>query len=351
MKRILVIEDNGKIRDNVAEILEMSGYEPLVAEDGKQGVTLAIQKNPDLIICDIMMPVLDGYGVIHMLQKNPATRNTPFIFLTAKAERTEIRKGMEMGADDYITKPFNGAELLSAIESRLKKADLMKADLAPGINGFNDIITGIGGKDALLKLTEERTMQVYKKKQFIFNEGKNPIYLYYIQKGKVKTYRTNDDGKQYVTELLSDGDFIGYTALLEKNTYSETAEAMEETEVALIPKTEFEALVNSSKEVMQRVIQLLARDVSEKEKKLLSLAYNSVRKRVAETLISIYEKYAGEAKDFKIDMSREDLSSIAATAKETLIRTLSDFKEEKLIEIKSGEITILDVKKLATMVN
>lgn len=352
MKSILLIEDNEKIRENIVEILEMSGYEVMAAEDGKQGVALAFEKKPSLVICDIMMPVLDGYGVIHMLQKNPDTRNTPFIFLTAKAERSEIRKGMEMGADDYITKPFNGTELLNAVESRLRKAELLKEDFKPGINGFNELITTIGGKEALTQLTELRSTQTFKKKQFIYNEGKHPLYLLYIHKGKVKTYRTNDDGKQFVTELYSDGDFIGYTALLEKSVYAETAEAMEETEIALIPKAEFENLLNNSKEVMQRVIQILARDIAEKEKKLLSLAYNSVRKRVAETLMTIYKKYKTEnQKNFKIDMSREDLSSIAATAKESLIRTLSDFKEEKLIDITSGEITILNEKKLENMAN
>ena len=126
MRTILLIEDNQDIRENMAEILEMSNYKVLTAPDGKEGVALAIEHKPDLVVCDIMMPVLDGYGVIHMLQKNGDTSNIPFIFLTAKAERAEIRKGMELGADDYITKPFNGTELLSAIETRLRKADIVK---------------------------------------------------------------------------------------------------------------------------------------------------------------------------------------------------------------------------------
>jgi DNA-binding response OmpR family regulator len=110
MKTILLIEDNREIRENMSEILELSGYQVFTAQDGKQGVSSAIDNKPDIIICDIMMPVLDGYGVIHMLQKHIETRNIPFIFLTAKAERDEVRKGMSLGADDYITKPFNGTE-------------------------------------------------------------------------------------------------------------------------------------------------------------------------------------------------------------------------------------------------
>src|SRR6187399_2972670 len=120
--RILLIEDNNEIRENTAEILELSNYIVDTAENGKIGVEKALAQKPDLIICDIMMPVLDGYGVLHLVTKNEALAGVPFIFLTAKSERTDFRKGMEMGADDYITKPFTDIELLNAIENRLKKA-------------------------------------------------------------------------------------------------------------------------------------------------------------------------------------------------------------------------------------
>jgi DNA-binding response OmpR family regulator len=121
MKSILVIEDNKDIRENTAEILDLAGYKTFTAENGKKGVDIAIRENPDVIVCDIMMPELDGYGVLHMLRKNENTQAIPFIFLTAKTERSDFRKGMEMGADDYVTKPFEDIELLNAIEIRLKK--------------------------------------------------------------------------------------------------------------------------------------------------------------------------------------------------------------------------------------
>jgi CheY-like chemotaxis protein len=115
MKKILLIEDNNEVRENTSEILQLAGYNVLSAENGKLGVELAVHEKPDLVICDIMMPVLDGYGTLHMLNKNPDTAALPFIFLTAKAERTDVRKGMEMGADDYITKPFDPNELFSLL--------------------------------------------------------------------------------------------------------------------------------------------------------------------------------------------------------------------------------------------
>src|SRR5215212_4777169 len=102
-KKILLIEDNEQIRENTAEILELAGYRVVTAQNGKEGIELVNREKPALIICDIMMPVLDGYGVLHMLSKNEETAGIPFIFLTAKAERTDFRKGMEMGADDYLT--------------------------------------------------------------------------------------------------------------------------------------------------------------------------------------------------------------------------------------------------------
>src|ERR1044071_2247224 len=118
MKTVLFIEDNPEIRENMGEILEMANYHVLLAPDGRQGAALALAQKPDIIICDIMMPELDGYGVIHLLQKHEQTQHIPFIFLTARAERSEMRRGMELGADDYITKPFSGTELLQAIEGR-----------------------------------------------------------------------------------------------------------------------------------------------------------------------------------------------------------------------------------------
>src|SRR5438046_1435193 len=140
MKKLLLIEDNNDIRENTAEILELANYKVTTAENGKIGVEKALEEKPDLIICDVMMPVLDGYGVLHLLNMNPQLKGIPFIFLTAKAERSDFRKGMEMGADDYITKPFSDIELLRAIEMRLKKMDIIHAQYADGEEGANDFM-------------------------------------------------------------------------------------------------------------------------------------------------------------------------------------------------------------------
>src|SRR5690606_12561162 len=128
-----LIEDNPEIRENTAEILELANYRVLQAENGKVGVEVAKKELPDLIVCDIMMPQLDGYGVLHMLGKNPVTASIPFIFLTAKSEKEDFRKGMNLGADDYLIKPFDDLELLDAVEMRLKKHQTLRAEFGKSI--------------------------------------------------------------------------------------------------------------------------------------------------------------------------------------------------------------------------
>jgi DNA-binding response OmpR family regulator len=119
--KILLIEDDNVMRENTVELLQLSHYDVAWAENGKMGIKRALSFQPDLIICDIMMPELDGYSVLHLLSKETATAGIPFIFLTAKSKMSDMRLGMNMGADDYITKPFQDIELLHAIESRLER--------------------------------------------------------------------------------------------------------------------------------------------------------------------------------------------------------------------------------------
>lgn len=352
MNTILLIEDNPEVRENTAEILELANYRVVTAENGKVGVEKALEESPDLIICDIMMPVLDGYGVLHLLNKNEKLRNIPFIFLTAKAERMDFRKGMEMGADDYITKPFTDIELLNSIDRRLKKAALLKKEYARGPEGMQAFLRDLGREDALKALSEDRNINHYKKKQLIYSEGNHPGRLYYVQKGKIKTFKSNEDGKELTIGLYKEGDFFGYVSLLENSVYKETAEAMEDSDVAIIPREDFESLINENPEVARKFIRMLAHNVTEKEEQLLGLAYNSLRKRVADALITLERKYRKpDQENFSIHISREDLANIAGTATESLIRTLSDFRGEKLIDIREGNIVILNEKKLIAMLN
>ncbi|MBC8047224.1 MAG: response regulator [Fimbriimonadaceae bacterium] len=347
MKKILLIEDNSELRENTAEILELANYKVFTAENGKIGVDIAIQENPDIIICDIMMPVLDGYGVIHLLGMNENTKNIPFIFLTAKTEKTDFRKGMEMGADDYITKPFDDIELLKAVETRLKKNELLKQSFSNDVKGLKDFIDNAQTAGGLELTSEIREITDYKKKQQLYSEGKKPHYVYYVIKGKIKAYMINDVGKELITSMYVSGDFIGYTSILEDKPYADNAEVLEDAELMLIPGKDFLQLISNDRLIAQQFIKLLTKNVVENEEKLISLAYNSLRKRVAAGLMEVYDKFKTvEPGMRKVEISRDNLARIIGTAKESLIRTLSDFKEEKLIEIQNGKIHILDENKL-----
>jgi len=352
MKKILLIEDNTDVRENTSEILRLAQYEVVTAVNGKEGVEKAQTEKPDIIICDIMMPVLDGHGVLHMLSKQEETASIPFIFLTAKAERSDMRKGMEMGADDYLTKPFDDVELLNAIESRLKKNDILRKEFTKNIGGYNEFVQEAKGFDSLKELSLQHEKKTIKKKEDIYAEGSFPKGIYFINKGKVKTYQSNDQGKELITELYKEGEFFGYLSLLQNEAYTNSAGALEDSEIYLIPKDDFFALMYKNTEVSKKFIEMLSNDLRENEKQLVKLAYNSVRKRVAEALVKLSDKYKTEGTEkFSMNLSREDLANMVGTATETVIRTLSDFKEEKYIEVAGGTISIINYDKLAHMKN
>lgn len=347
MKRILLIEDNPEMRENTAEILEFANYEVSTAVNGKEGVRQAREILPDLILCDIMMPELDGYGVLNILTRDPNTAGIPFVFLTAKADRVDVRRGMTMGADDYITKPFEESELLEAIESRLKRSEIVKKEFEPGMEGISAFFDEVRGDLALSQLSEGRRIKKYKAKEFIFHEGDQPRDLFFIIKGKIKTWRMNDDGKELVTRLYGDGEFLGFVSLLMNTRYSQGAACLEETELALIPREDFQELMYKNRDVSYRFIRMLAMNVRDREEKLLHLAYDSVRARVADVLLKLHEKYGEPGqKEFRIKISRDDLASMAGTATESLIRTLSEFRSDGLIENAGREIVVKDIAAL-----
>ena len=348
-KTILVIEDNNDIRENTAEILELAGYNALTAENGKRGVDIALRENPSVIICDIMMPELDGYGVLHLLRKNPATESTPFIFLTAKTERSDFRKGMEMGADDYITKPFDDSELLGAVEARFKRLDLLEQKYPSTATGLTSFIKDVKASGLLKQLSEKYDMYSFEKKLTIYHEGKRPRFLYYLNKGKVKCVKMHEDGKEYITDLYNEGEFFGYTALIEDSMYDDTAVVLEEAEVLQIPKEEFLQMIYSDITIAAKFIHIITHNVKEKEERLLNLAYSSLRKRVAKALIDIVDKFKVTDNHKAIEISREEIAQYIGTATESLNRTISDFKAEGLIDISKGKIVPINMEKVRNL--
>ena len=347
MKTILLIEDDTDVRENTAEILELADYRVLKAENGKRGVEIAKRELPDLVLCDIMMPELDGYGVLHLLGRDKATAEIPFIFLSAKAERSDMRKGMDLGADDYLTKPFEEIELLNAIEGRLKRSELFRKGFDQSAEGLEHFLDQARGTAALKDISKDRKTKTFGKKDPIFLEGDELRSVYHINKGKVRTFKMNNDGKELVTGLYGPGSFLGYMAILEGGRTEDGAETLEETEVSIIPKEDLLALLYRDRDVSIRFIKMLTLEVREKEEQLLELAYASVRQRVAQALLRLRDRFSGEDQhDLGVRISREDLATIVGTATESLIRTLSDLKGEGLIEVHGREIRITNDKGL-----
>lgn len=346
MKKILIIEDNNDVRENLKEILELSNYEVAEAINGKAGVEQAFAELPDMILCDIMMPELDGYGVLHILSRDRRTADIPFIFLSAKAERDDFRKGMSLGADDYITKPFDDMALLATIEGRLKKSERLRVASAQHSGNLEHFIDEARALEAIRHLSENREVRHFRKKDIIFREGEHPRWLYFVERGMVKIFKTSDDGRELIVKMAQPGDFLGFLALFQEDAYPESAAAVEDCSIKLIPKSDFAALVFGNRDVNIRFIKMLANHVAEREQQLIELAYYSVRRRVSSTLVQLYDQTQGP-----LHLLREDLASLAGTAKETLIRTLTDFKNEGLLEIHDGVITLLKVEKLRNMPN
>lgn len=345
---ILIIEDSDDIRENTSELLELAGYETVTAENGVAGLQKAREKRPDLILSDIMMPELDGYGVLRAIENIPELSGTPFVFLTAKSEKGDFRTGMDLGADDYLTKPFTGDELLRVVNARLKKGSLRgaggssasSADFTGEVEAFNEL--------AMSSLN--KTIKNYKAKDMIYMEGDSATHLCFVVSGKVKTYKTNELGKEYITQIVNPGEFFGHLALIGEGTHKQSATAIENSEIALIPKHSFLDLLASKRELAIKFIKLMSDHLIESEDKLLKLAYNSARKRVAEALLFIYRQYKkNNDSDFSFPVNRENLSAIAGISPESVSRNLSDFRDEKLISTENGNIRIINFNGLVQL--
>jgi len=346
MKKILLIEDNLDVREMTTEILELENYEVTTAENGKIGIEKAKLFAPDLILCDIMMPEVDGYEVYAELSEDHSTASIPFIFLTAKSEKSDFRKGMTMGADDYLTKPFEAQDLIEAIEARLKKSIFLRKEFSRSVEGINEFIKEASKYQDLKDLSEDRELSRYRAKDEIFAEGGMAHNLYFIQSGEVKTYKHNENGKEYVTGMFRAGDFIGQLCVLgNSGLFTETAVALNDCDICCIPKSDFTQLLFNNKEVSHKFIGMVSNNVLHMQEQLMGMAFDSVRKRAATALLELYDKGLIKDDDMGISISREDFAGLIGTATETAIRVLSSFKDKGLIQMGTSRRIILSDKK------
>lgn len=346
MKKVLLIEDDTVLRESTAELLELSDYQVFTAPNGRRGIQMAMEQNPDVIVCDIMMPEVDGYTVLETLSRNVATQAIPFIFLSAKTERKDVRKGMELGADDYITKPFEEAELIGAIESRVAKMAILR-DLdveakkskryrRTDIRNLHELKNFIfdSGKEYEFKLGET-----------IYREGDNSNIIYLVVSGVVKTHKLEEQGKELITGIHKPDDFFGFTSFTKNIPYPEYATAMEDTRCIGIAKNTMKEVLLENPDLVMELMQLMAESLSDARDQLLQMAYGSVRKKTANTILRFADKLQSNASG-PIHILRSDLAGVAGMATETLIRTLSSFKKEGLIDICDRDIQILDEERL-----
>ncbi|AXP82270.1 Alkaline phosphatase synthesis transcriptional regulatory protein PhoP [Mariniflexile rhizosphaerae] len=342
--KVLLIEDDVSLRGNTAEILELSGYEVIMASNGKVGVEKAIQQHPDIIVCDIMMPELDGYGVLELLSKNESTKFIPFIFLSAKTDRKDVRLGMNLGADDYITKPFNEEDLITAIESRLAKGAILKEN--------KDILEKVENNDEIRTLNDLKNFFddngeafQFQAGEAIYKEGQNSNHIFLVIKGVVKCHKLDEQGKELTTALYKEDDLFGYTSFIQNIPYQEAATAIKNTELVGISKDQLKNILDNNHKVTLELIQLLTNDLIDVKDQLLQMAYSSVNRKTATAILKFAEKMNRKPED-PIKISRSDLASVAGIATETFIRAMTNFKKEGLIEIEGRNIKILDIKKL-----
>lgn len=346
MVKILLIEDDLVLRENTAELLELSDYNVITAKNGKEGVSLIKSHLPNIVICDIMMPVLDGYGVLNELSKDDNTKYIPFIFLSAKTERSDIRKGMNLGADDYITKPFTEDELIGTIESRLAKSLILK-DFRSA-EDFNQEIKKYELKSLndLKNFFDDNGKEFsFRKGSVIYEEGGNSNYIFLIIEGAVKTNKIDEDGKELIIALFEEDDLFGYTSFSQNTPYEEAAFALSDVQLVGITKNELKILLENNHKITFELIQLLNDNLSNIKDQLLQMAYSSVNRRTATTIIKFANKMNKKPGE-TIRITRSDLASVAGIAMETLSRTLSNFKNDGIIKVDGRNIKILDLEKL-----
>jgi len=342
MPNILLIEDNPEIRESMAEILELSGHTILKAPNGKVGVTMAREHRPDLIICDVMMPELDGFGVISLLSKDPLTQKIPFIFLTSKMAAQDLRKGMNLGADDYLTKPFELSELLRAIEIRLQKASNRQteeshAKLNPHLSSLQKY------QKQFEEWTHKFEERIIQDGQILTDTGNQAVFLYWLTEGILQLQQEPIPGRLFIRQLQAPPYLLGLEACLNSIAQPEQAISLNMAKVRAIPVEDFKQFLQEKPLVMRYLLQLISSQAIEQQNFQAAYAFASVRKRVALSLLRIHAIF----EDQEIDFPRERLASFSGVSRGGLMRVLAEFREDNYLEINNSKLRIIEPSSLA----
>jgi len=343
---VVVIEDQLEVRENLMETLELADYEVHGAPDGHEGVKLIRAKKPDLILCDVMMPKLDGFGVLELLKKDPETAAIPFIFLTARAEREDLRRGMNLGAADYVTKPFFQDELLKVVELRMQQASKAEVQSKTSIGELKLVPNSqdVSYLNALLDpLVKEGRSRVYSERSAIYYSGDKVHSVYKVVSGRVRLYLETEFGKILTIDSLGEGSWFGVEDVYAGGGHSVSASAYPEAEIVLVDKVKYLDLVHRHPALVLNQARQLSQDLALRAEQLLQVAYFSVRKRIAEFLLRSAERNSAETK--LIDLRREDIAEAVGTTAESVTRVLTEFRKDGLVNLPSAggiEVTNID---------
>ncbi|MEG3861277.1 EAL domain-containing response regulator [Microcoleus sp. herbarium12] len=307
MKKILVIEDDRVIRENILKLLKAEGFDVTGAENGAQGLNAAVSNLPDVILCDVMMPQLDGYGVLVALRSHPVTATVPFVFLTGKADRSQVRQGMELGADDYLTKPFTKAELVGAVSSRLKK----QAALAKQQDNLRSQSSELRQEDAdkleqiktnLCAALEREEFQVYYQPQVNVQTGKIMsaealVRWLHPEKGLISPAEFIPDAEAtgFIVQL---GEWVLQTACRQMQVWQNAGFSLQQVAVNLSPRQFNQADLSS------RVAEILAESGLAPSSLELELT-ESMMVKDAESAIATLQ----ELKDLGVSISIDDFGT------------------------------------------
>jgi len=344
MKRILIIENNVNLLSSYKEVLKKAGFNAIIALHGDTGINEAITKMPDLILCNTSVPYIDGFGVLAVLSKNPATAHIPFIFVSPTSKSANLRKGMDMGADDFIMHPFRNNELIKAVEARFNKSKLRGHANEALIDSPDDAFLNEKGIEQLQETILQSNFRRIKKKQTLYYEGDYNQGIYFLKEGCIKTFKINSDGRELITNIYNSNSFIGLDYLMIDGPLCENAEAIECCSVYFITKKIILDLLNTDVKLNHYIIKWLSNDLVHKKGRLVELAYESVRKRLSKVIIQLNKD---SFPINKVEISRDELAGLAGVASETVSRILTDFKQLGLIERNGNFINITNQEGLS----
>lgn len=339
---IVVIEDQEEVRENLVETLELDGYSVHAAADGHAGVRAVREHSPQLVLCDVMMPRLDGYGVLKLLRDDDATRHIPLVFLTARAEREDLRRGMNLGAADYVTKPYFQDELLNVVKQRVlpeggqpvATAASDRAPDAPNWGGSPERLAEV--LDGLQARGRERA---YGDRAPIHFRGDPTRAVGRVVEGRVRLYRETTFDKVLTVDSVGPGGWYGIDDVLAGGAHGLSAAAHPRAVVAVVDAAEVRDALRHHPELWWWLGGQLAQDLALRAEQLVQIAYYSVRKRVAEYLLRTTSAEGGP--DARVELRREDIAEAVGTTPESVTRVLTEFRRDGLVALPNpGEIVL-----------